>query len=122
MGLEMTDRAMSGDKGKVFLFGSESIGQDENMGFEIFVTLLDALASRGEPIKAVIFWNTAVNLLAGDSPLRGRLKALEEKGVDVVAGRFCVQDLCIADQIVVGRVATMDDILDLLLHNEVISL
>jgi hypothetical protein len=113
---------MGENKGKVFLFGSESIGQDENMGFEIFVTLLDALAKREEPIKALIFWNIAVNLLAGDSPLVGRLKTLEEKGVDVVSGRFCVQDLCIADQIVVGRVATMDEILDLLLRNEVISL
>ena len=52
----------------------------------------------------------------------GPSENLEEKGIDVVAGRFCVQDLCIADKIVVGRVATMDEILDLLLHNEVISL
>jgi len=109
-------------RGKVFLFGSESIGQDENMGFEILVTLLDALDKRKEPVKALIFWNTSVSLLAGDSPVWGRLKALEGKGIDVVAGRFCVQDLCIADQIVVGRVASMEEILDLLLHNEVISL
>ena len=113
---------MGESKGKVFLFGSESIGWDENMGFEILVTLLDALVKREDPIKAMIFWNTAVRLLAGDSPLWGRLKILEEKGVDIVAGRFCVQDLCIADQIVVGGVAVMDEILDLLLCNEVISL
>ena len=113
---------MGESKGKVFLFGSESMGQDENMGFEILVTLLDTLMKREEPIKAMIFWNTAVSLLAGDSPVWGRLKTLEEKGVEIVAGKFCVQDLCIADQIVVGRVAVMDEILDLLLHNEVISL
>ena len=59
---------MGENEGKVFLFGSESIGQEENMGFEILVTLLDALLKREEPVKALIFWNTAVNLLAGDSP------------------------------------------------------
>jgi hypothetical protein len=112
---------MGEGRGKVFLFGSESIGYDENMGFEILVTLLDTLSKREEEIKALVFWNTSVNLLAADSPIWGRVKAMEERGIDVVAGRFCVQDLCIADRIVVGRTATMDEILDLLLHNDVIS-
>jgi hypothetical protein len=108
-------------KGKAILFGSESIGHEEDMGFEILVTLLDSLIKREDRPGAMVFWNTSVKLLAADSPVRGRLKALAEKGVDIVAGRFCVQDLCIADQIVVGRVGTMDEILDILLHNEVIS-
>ena len=51
-----------------------------------------------------------------------RLKALEEKGVQILAGKFCLTDLCIADTVAVGKPASMDEILDLMLHNEVINL
>jgi hypothetical protein len=110
-------------EGKVLLLGKEGVGNgDETMGFEILMSLLDALAKRETLPVAIVFWNTAVQLLATGSPAVGRLKILEEKGVKIVAGRFCLQDLCIADTVAVGSAAGMEEILDLLLHHEVISL
>jgi len=43
-------------------------------------------------------------------------------GVKILGGMMCLTDLCIVDAVVVGQPVTMNDILDLLLHNEVISL
>ena len=111
------------EKGKVILLGNEGVGQgDETMGFEILMTLLDSLAKREDNPYAIVFWNTAVQLLVTGSPAVGRLKALEGMGVKIVAGRFCLTDLCIADRVAVGKAAGMEEILDLLLGHEVISL
>lgn len=114
---------MSDTKSKVIVFGSEYVGQgDEILGFQIMMTLLESLAKRTDRPKAIIFWNTAVKLLTTGSPAVPRLKALEEKGIQLLAGRFCLTDLCIADTVAVGKAASMDEILDVMLQNEVISL
>lgn len=113
---------MDKTKDKVIVFGSEYVGRgDDTLGFEILITLLDALIKRDDRPKAMIFWNTAVKLLVEGSPAFPRLKALEEKGVSILAGKLCLNDLCISDTIV-GKPSSMDEILDLLLHNEVINL
>jgi len=113
---------MNNTQNKVIVLGSEYIGQgDETLGFAILMTFLGALVRREDRPKAIIFWNMAVKLLEEGSPAVTHLKALEEKGVKILAGRLCVEDLCIADRIVVGNAVTMDEILDLMLHNEVIS-
>jgi intracellular sulfur oxidation DsrE/DsrF family protein len=110
------------EKGKVILLGKEGVGHgDETMGFEMLMTLLDSLAKREDKPYAIVFWNTAVQLLVTGSPAIGRLKTLEEKGVKIVAGRFCLTDLCIADTVAVGKAAGMEEILDLLFNHEVIS-
>ena len=114
---------MGEPKGKVLLLGSEGCGcGNADLGFEILVTLLETLPGREDRPVAIICWNEAVRLLAEGSPLLGRFKNLEEKGVNILAGQLCVQDLGLTDKIAVGKVATMGEILDLILHNEVVSL
>ncbi|MCX8023291.1 MAG: hypothetical protein N2745_11030 [Syntrophorhabdaceae bacterium] len=111
------------DKRKVIILGSEHIGKgDETLGYAIMMTFLETLIKREDRPKAIIFWNTAVKLLVEGSPAVPRLKALEEKGVELLAGRLCLTDLCIADTVVVGKAVSMDEILDVILHNETISL
>ena len=110
-------------KGKVILLGSEWCGRgDDTLGFEILVALLETLPQREDRPEAIICWNTAVKLLAEDSPLLASLRRLEEKGVSILAGQLCVRDLGLTDKIAVGKSATMGEILDLILHNDVISL
>lgn len=109
--------------GKVFLIGSESIGRgDETLGFEILVNFLETLSKRDDGPTAIICWNTAVKLFAEGSPVLPYLKRLEEKGISILAGKLCVKELELTDKIAVGREATMDEILDLMLHNEVVNL
>ena len=110
-------------KGKVILLGSEGCGSgDADLGFEILATLLEALSKREDPPVAIICWNTAVKLLAEGSPLLARLGQLEENGISILSGKLCVADLELTGRIAVGKVATMGEILDLILHNNVISL
>lgn len=109
--------------GKVLLLSSEGCGTgDAALGFEILATLLDALPGREDRPVAIICWNTAVKLLTEGSPLHTRLRRLEEKGVNILAGQLCVRELGLTDKIAVGKPATMGEILDLILHNDVISL
>jgi hypothetical protein len=108
---------------KVFLLGCESIGRgDDILGYEILVNLLKSLANREELPAAIICWNTAVKLLAEGSPVIPHLKALEDKGIPILAGQLCVTELELTGKLAAGKSVTMDEILDLLLHNDVVNL
>ena len=114
---------MSKLKDKVIVLGSETIGRgDETLGFEILVNLLETLSKRDDGPAAIICWNTAVKLMAEGSPLLVHWKRLEEKGIKLLAGQLCVRELKLINKIAVGRLVTMDEILDLILHHEVLSL
>ncbi len=114
---------MAIEKNKVFLLGSETIGRgDDNIGYQILVTMLESLEKREDGPSAFIFWNTAVRLLADDSPLVPYFRRLEEKGILILLGKSCVGECELTGRIAVGRPATMDEILDLLLHKEVVNL
>ena len=109
--------------GTVLLLGSESIGRgDDDLGYEILLTMLKALAGRDDRPVAIIFWNTAVRLLTSDSPAVPHLKTLELKGVQLLAGQLCVNELELAGKLAAGKSATMDEILDLLLHHDIVNL
>jgi len=111
------------DRGKVLVLGSEGIGRgDETLGFEILVNLLETLSKRGDGPAAIICWNTAVKLLAEGSPLLPHFKRLEEKGVKLLAGQLCVKELELDGKIAIGTMATMNEILDLILHHDVLAL
>jgi hypothetical protein len=109
--------------GKVFLLGSESVGRgDDDLGYEIWMSMLKSLTEREDRPLAIIFWNTAVKLLAEGSPSVARLKTLEGKGVQLLAGQLCVSELELTGKMAVGKSATMEEILDLILHHEVVNL
>ena len=114
---------MSGSKGKVFLLSSEGIGYGEEMlGYQILATMLESLEKRPDRPVAIICWNTAVKLVAEGSPLVPRFKRLQERGVDILLGKLCVGECELSGKIAVGKEATMEEILDLILHNEVVNL
>lgn len=111
------------EKKKVILLGSEGCGRgNDDLGYQILTVFLEAIADREDKPEAIILWNTAVKILVKGSPLVTRLKKLEEKGVKILAGRLCLAELEIEDKLAVGKAASMGDILDLVLHKEVISL
>jgi hypothetical protein len=114
---------MEEQRGKVLLLSSESIGLgDETLGFEILANLLETLSKRGDGPAAIICWNTAVKLLAEGAPLLPHFKRLEEKGVKLLAGQLCVKELELDGKIAIGTMATMNEILDLILHHDVLTL
>jgi hypothetical protein len=114
---------MAEAKKKVFLLGSEGCGAgDPDLGYEIMMVVLGALAEREDRPTAIICWNTAVKLLTEDSPVVPHLKAIEEKGTKILAGQLCVNALQLEGKLAVGEVATLGQIFDLILHEDVVSL
>lgn len=114
---------MQEPKGKVFLLSSEGVGYGEDMlGYQILATMLESLEKRSDRPAAIICWNTAVKLVAQDSPLVPHFKRLEEEGVKILLGKLCVGECELTGKIAVGKEATMDEILDLLLRHEVVNL
>ena len=99
----MIETKLDGAAGKVLLLGSESIGRgDDDLGYEILMSMLNTLVEREDRPVAVIFWNTAVKLLAEGSPSVPRLKTLEGKGVQLLAGQLCVKELELTGKMAVG--------------------
>jgi hypothetical protein len=114
---------MDDTKGKIFLLSSEGVGYGEDMlGYQILATMLESLTKRPDSPAAIICWNTAVKLVAEGSPLVPHFKRLEEKGVNILLGKLCIRECELDGKIAVGKEATMDEILDLILHHEVINL
>ena len=108
--------------GKVLLLGSETCGSGEcDLGYEIMVNFLGSLADSPHRLKAIIFWNTAVHLVAQGSPVVPALKRLEQQGVEVLSGILCLENLGLMDKLAVGEPVKMPRIIDLLLSNEVIT-
>ncbi len=113
---------MGDSRGKVLLLGSECCGSgDAALGYKVMGALLEALPRREDRPQAIVCWNTAVKLLAEGSPLVPHLKSLEEKGVDILAGKLCVDQLGLTGKIAVGKVATLGEVLDLILNSDVVS-
>jgi len=109
--------------GKVLLLSSEGVGYGDNtLGYQVLATMLESLNKRPQKPAAIICWNTAVKLVAEDSPLVPHFKRLEEGGVEILLGKLCVGECELTGKIAVGKEATMDEILDLLLHHEVVNL
>jgi hypothetical protein len=114
---------MNGSKGKILLLSSEGIGYgEETLGYQILAAMLESLEKRPDRPAAIVCWNTAVKLVAEKSPLVPHFKRLKEKGIDILLGKLCVAECELTGRIAVGREVTMDEILDLLLHHEVVNL
>ncbi len=110
-------------RGKILLLSSEGVGYGENtLGYQVLAAMLESLNKRPNKPMAIICWNTAVKLVAEDSPLVPHFKRLEEGGVKILLGKLCVGECELNGKIAVGKEATMDEILDLLLHHEVVNL
>ncbi len=113
---------MNKAQGKILLLSSEGIGYGEDMlGYQILVTMLESLEKRSDRPSAIVCWNTAVKLVAEGSPLVPHFKRLEEKGVDILLGKLCVSECELSGKIAVGKEVTMDEVLDLILHHEVVT-
>jgi len=114
---------MTEARGKVLLLGAEGIGQgDDTLGYGLVARLLEALSKRDDAPSAIALWNTAVKLVTDDSPLLPYWQRLEAKGVNILSCQTCVKQLGLTGKMGVGKLATLDEILDLILHNDLISL
>lgn len=97
----------------VIAFKSNGMGLAENQDLREglarkFLTLIiDA-----EPLPAAIcFYTDGVRLACSGSPILPELRALEARGVHLVLCKTCLDALSLADQVEVGVVGGMTDII-----------
>jgi intracellular sulfur oxidation DsrE/DsrF family protein len=84
---------------------------DRELGRALLLKYLDLLEQNGTPPGAIAFYARGVHLVAEGSPAIDRLRALEARGVRVIACKTCLDAFGLADKVRAGVVGGMGDIL-----------
>ncbi len=105
-------------KRTVFIFTSYGLGQTENAELKIkLAKKFLALIADAEPLPAQIcFYTDGVKLCISGSPLLDNLRALTAKGVELVLCSTCLETFGLRDQVAVGVVGGMGDIITAMIH------
>ena len=102
--------------GIVLLISSEFLGRGEKpeLGSLLMGSFLNALDSLTVRPETVIFVNSGVKLVVGDSPAVEALRRLEAQGVELLACGTCLSRYELTDRVAVGQVSNMHVIADTL--------
>ena len=97
----------------------ETLGQgDDVLGQQLMGSFLRKLWASREKPDFILFYNSAVRLLASGSAVLDALEGLSNAGVDLIACGTCVCFYELKDKLMAGRVSDMQEIVDLLMKVE----
>lgn len=74
--------------------------------------LLHLLLNAETPPTRLLFYTEGVRWITRDSPLLDLLRAVEARGVELVACRTCLRSAGLLDQVAVGKVGSQDGIIE----------
>jgi selenium metabolism protein YedF len=101
---------------KVIVLNNEFFGHgSDELGQQLMGAFLKKLWGRDDKPDAIIFYNSAVKMMGKGSFQLDALNGLEESGVDLVACGTCIKYFKIEDQIMVGRISGMEEIVDMMM-------
>lgn len=110
-------------KNKVILVSSNRLGSgDQSLGESILETYFTLLKQRDEFPQAVFCMNSGVLTMTEDSFVSVHLKEMEEKGVDILACKTCVDHYGVEGKLTVGKVSGMAHFIELSSKYEVITI
>jgi peroxiredoxin family protein len=110
-------------KNKVILVSSNQLGRGDGvLGENILETYFTLLKQRDELPVAVFCMNSGVLTMTGDSFVSVHLNELEEKGVEILACKTCVDHYRVAENLTVGKISGMADFIELSAKYEVITI
>lgn len=99
----------------VLLFARNGMGQGpEDLQHLLAVKFLTLTLQSGELPARILFYTDGVRLCCAGSPAIDVLKLLEAQGVELVLCKTCLDTFALADQVQVGIVGGMGDILETL--------
>jgi len=108
---------------KVILVSSNQLGKgDPELGEGILETFFTLLKQRDEMPAAVFCMNSGVFTMTEDSFVSVHLKELEEKGVDILACKTCVDHYGVEDKLAVGKISGMADFIELAAKYNVLTI
>ncbi len=106
---------------KTVIINSERFGAGSNeLGQQLMGSFLRKLWALENKPAAIVFYNSAVKLLAKDSNVLDALDGLSQAGVDLIACGTCVSHLNLKDKMAVGRVSDMTEIAATLLNSDAV--
>lgn len=104
------------DKSYVVVFAKDRIGEGDNdLGLVLAGSLLNTIKEYDVLPQKIIFLNSGINLVLKGAPALVHLTELEKRGVDLITCGTCLNYFEKADQLAVGRVTNMYEILDSIL-------
>ncbi|CAM3862963.1 DsrE family protein [Mesobacillus thioparans] len=110
-------------KNKVILLSSDQLGTGEpGLGEGLLETFFTLLKQQEELPAAVFCMNRGVFTLTESSFVSLQLKELEEKGLEVLACKTCVDYYELNDKLAVGKISGMADFIKLAAQYEVLTL
>jgi len=102
----------------VIFFSKDRIGEgSEELGHALVGAMLNTLKSTDRLPKKIIFMNSGINLVLNGSLFLPQLGEFAEKGVDLIVCGTCLDYFGKMDELAVGRVSNMLDILEILMKS-----
>lgn len=110
-------------KNKVILLSSNQLGKGEKeLGEGILETFFTILKQKEDLPVAIFCMNSGVYTLTNQSLVSLQLQELEEKGVNILACKTCVDYYNLEEQLVVGKISGMDHFIQLASQYEVLTI
>ena len=95
----------------LYIINTDTFGRgDDELGRQLMAKFVLQLSQQTPKPHAIAFYNAGVKLLTHTSACVDGFKALEHDGVDLIACGTCVDFFKLRDEIRVGRVSDMRDI------------
>ena len=85
----------------------------EELGLKLVTNYFKLLDADGRTPKIIVFYNAGVKLLCENSPALEALQNLDNKGVQLLACKTCLDYFELSDKIKIGSVGSMPDIITL---------
>ncbi|BAX80479.1 sulfurtransferase-like selenium metabolism protein YedF [Labilibaculum antarcticum] len=85
----------------------------EELGLKLITNYFKLLDADGRTPKIIVFYNAGVKLICENSPALEALQNISKKGVQLLACKTCLDYFNLSDQIKVGTVGSMPDIITL---------
>lgn len=102
----------------VVFFSKDRIGEgSEELGHALVGAMLNTLKSTDRLPQKMIFMNSGINLVVSESLFLPQLKEFADAGVDLIVCGTCLDYFGKMDELGVGRVSNMHDILESLLNS-----
>ena len=102
--------------GTVVAIGSNTMGQgDDQLGAVLMKGFIYALAQQEESPRTVIFFNDGAKLTVSGSASLEDLQVLADRGTEILTCGTCLNYYGLSDQLAVGKVTNMYDIVDMLI-------
>jgi tRNA 2-thiouridine synthesizing protein A len=99
----------------VVFVASEGMGRgDDELGGVLMAAFLDTLAQFPDRVSHAVLVNGGARLAVVGSPVLDQLRHLEEMGSEVLVCGTCLRHFGISDELAVGRVSNMVEILETL--------